>query len=418
MGRLTTTNSEDATKPTICIAGGGAAAIFASIHVAKLAPGSRVIVLEKTKQFLSKVRISGGGRCNVTHSCFDPKLLVQNYPRGSKALQGPFSRFQPKDTIQWFENHGVRLKTEADGRMFPTTDDSITIVNSLLSAAHDHGVELRTHSHIESIASDEGTFTLALNNDEKITCHRLLLATGNSTKIWEMVKTLGHNIIPPLPSLFTFNTPNNPLLELAGVSVADVHVKIKNLPLEQRGPILITHWGFSGPAILKLSAWGARLLHAQNYKVQITINWIPQFSEDEVKSLLLDAKSKFSSRLIYNESAVALPRNLWKKLCQIALIAPETRWSQISKASLIQLVQELRQSTFDVDGKSTNKDEFVTCGGVDLTEIDFKTMQSKKLPYLYFAGEIIDIDGVTGGFNFQNAWTTAWVAAHAIANSF
>lgn len=402
----------------ICIVGGGAAAIFASIFVAQAASTRQIIVLEKSKQFLTKVRISGGGRCNVTHACFDPKILVQNYPRGGQALLGPFSRFQPRDTMAWFEAQGVALKIEEDGRVFPTSDDSLTIVNALLSAAHTQGVELRTHASVVNITKESADFMLTLADGEKIACQRLLLATGSNPHMWEIIRTLGHHIVAAVPSLFTFNTPANPLLELAGVSVPDAHVKIKGLSLQQRGPILITHWGFSGPAILKLSAWGARLLHEKNYAVDLQINWLPAYTAESLRQEIIQAKGKYAARLLWNESPVPLPRNLWKKLAERAGISAECRWAQVSNVHVHNLLAELHTSTFAVQGKSTYKDEFVTCGGVERAEIDFKSMQSKICPHLYFAGEIIDIDGVTGGFNFQNAWTTAWIAAQAMINSF
>lgn len=408
--------TQQSETPLICIVGGGAAAIFASIFAAQAAPSARIVVVEKSNQFLSKVRISGGGRCNVTHGCFDPKLLVQNYPRGGKALLGPFSRFQPRDTMAWFEAQGVALKIESDGRVFPTTDDSLTIINALLSQAHAQGVELRGTSNVEQILQKDNKFSLKLASGEQIECHRLLLATGSNLKMWDLIRGLGHRIVPPLPSLFTFNIPGDPLLEISGVSVSDVQVSIKELHLEQRGPLLVTHWGFSGPAILKLSAWGARLLHAKGYRVDLRINWVPQLKPEEVRQMAVQAKAQFPARLVQNEPAVPLPRNLWKKLCD-RVGCTEMRWSQVSNSQLHSLVEELRNGLFVMQGKSTYKEEFVTCGGVDLGEIDFKSMQSKLCPGLYFAGEVIDIDGITGGFNFQNAWTTAWIAAHAIGKS-
>lgn len=402
------------TPLTLAVIGGGAAGFFGSITAAKKAPHCRVILLEKSKQLLTKVRLSGGGRCNVTHSCFDPKLLIQNYPRGGKALLGPFSRFQPLDTIDWFKSQGVALKTESDGRIFPTTDNSETIAHSLQEAAHRLNVEIRTCMGVNSIVPIKDGFELNLGNGEQLHCHRLLLACGSNPKMWELLKSLGHTIIPPVPSLFTFNTPNSPLLEMAGISVSKVHVKIKNTSLEQTGPLLITHWGFSGPAILKLSAWGARILHEKLYKATLVVNWLPDITQNELKELLLDFKVLSPARLIANEGPPLLPRNLWKKLIEIAGVPNSLRWSHLSTGLLQKMIQQLSSSTFEIDGKSTYKEEFVTCGGVALNEVDFKTMQSKCIPHLYFAGEILDIDGVTGGFNFQNAWTTAYIAGNAL----
>lgn len=402
-----------ATQLTLAVIGGGAAGFFGSIIAAQNAPGSRVILLEKSKQLLTKVRISGGGRCNVTHNCFDPKQLILNYPRGGKALLGPFSRFQPLDTIEWFKSQGVALKTESDGRIFPTTDNSETIAQCLLEAAQRSHVEIQTCLGVNAITPVDDGFQLALGNGELLHCHRLLLACGSNLKMWDLLKSLGHTIIPPVPSLFTFNTPNSPLLELAGVSVSKVRARIKETALEQSGPLLITHWGFSGPAILKLSAWGARILHEKQYKATLEINWLPEMTQNALKEQLLEYKTLTPARLIANEGIPILPRNLWKKLIEMSGVPSTLRWSHLSSSLLQNMVQQLSASTFEIDGKSTYKDEFVTCGGVALNEVDFKTMQSKRVPHLYFAGEILDIDGVTGGFNFQNAWTTAFIAGNA-----
>lgn len=401
---------------TLAVIGGGAAGFFGSIIAAEQAPHCRVILLEKSKQLLTKVRISGGGRCNVTHSCFDPKLLVQNYPRGGKALLGPFSRFQPLDTIEWFKSRGVALKTENDGRMFPTTDNSETIAQCLQEAARRLQVDIRTCTGVSAITPTDNGFNLTLGNGESLHCHRLLVACGSNPKMWELLKSLGHTIIPPVPSLFTFNTPTSSLLELAGVSVPKVRAKIKETPLEQMGPLLITHWGFSGPAILKLSAWGARILHEKQYKATLEINWLPDLTQNELKEQLLHFKTLSPARLIANEGPPLLPKNLWRKLIEMANVPATMRWSHLSTPLLQKMIQQLSASTFEIDGKSTYKDEFVTCGGVALNEVDFKTMQSKRIPHLYFAGEILDIDGVTGGFNFQNAWTTAYIAGTSAWN--
>lgn len=403
-----------ATQLTLAVIGGGAAGFFGSIIAAQRAPHCRVLLLEKSKQLLTKVRISGGGRCNVTHSCFEPKLLIQNYPRGGKALLGPFSRFQPLDTIEWFKSQGVMLKTESDGRIFPTSDSSETIAQCLQEAAHQAHVEIQTCTGVSEIAPVKNGFQLTLGDGRLLHCHRLLLACGSNLKMWEFLKSLGHTIIPPVPSLFTFNTPDSPLLELAGVSVAKVRVKIKETSLEQTGPLLITHWGFSGPAILKLSAWGARILNEKHYKASVEINWLPDITQNELKEQLLQFKSLSPARLIANEGPPLLPRNLWKKLIEISGVPSTLRWSHLSTSLLQRMIQQLSASTFEIDGKSTYKEEFVTCGGVALNEVDFKTMQSKCIPNLYFAGEILDIDGVTGGFNFQNAWTTAYIAGNAL----
>lgn len=399
---------------TIVIVGGGAAGFFSSIIAAQKAPHCKVILLEKSKQLLTKVRLSGGGRCNVTHACFEPRQLVLNYPRGNKALIGPFSRFQPTHTIEWFKQRDVTLKTEHDGRMFPITDSSETIANCLLKTAHEYGVEIRTMTGVNAITVSKTGFELALGHDETLFCDRLLLASGSNPKIWDLIKKLGHTIIPPVPSLFTFNVPTSPLAEIAGISVAKAHVKIKGCPLEQTGPLLITHWGFSGPAILKLSAWGARLLHDRQYKATLQINWLPDMTQNEIKEVLLEFKTLHPARLLTSEGFSSLPRNLWKKLIEKAGAAPEIRWSHLSNLLLQKIIHEICQGEFEINGKSTYKEEFVTCGGIALNEVDFKTMGSKLHPHLHFAGEILDIDGVTGGFNFQNAWTTGFIAAESM----
>jgi predicted Rossmann fold flavoprotein len=386
----------------IVVIGGGAAGYFGAIACAQANPDNKIILLEKNRQVLAKVKISGGGRCNVTHACFDPALLVQNYPRGNKALRGPFSRFQPKDTIQWFESRGVQLKTESDGRMFPTTDTSETIIHCLTQEAKKSGVEVRVEKNVKHIERMPFGFNIDLDSD-KLTCDRILMATGSNPKIYEILKMFGHQIIPLVPSLFTFNIPNSPLLSLSGISIAKTHLSLMNTSLEQTGPLLITHWGFSGPAILKLSAWGARILHDLNYKADLKINWLPDLSSEILKQTLL------------NTPFVQVPRNLWKALTQAAKLPVDLRWATFSNTQLNQIVNILHSNIYKIDGKSTYKEEFVTCGGVDLNEVNFKTMESRICPHLYFAGEVLDIDGITGGFNFQNTWTTAWIAGQAMS---
>lgn len=394
----------------IVVVGGGAAGFFGAIAAAEKYPESEVILLEKAKQVLAKVRISGGGRCNVTHSCFDPAQLVNNYPRGSKALRGPFTRFQPRDTVEWFKNRGVQLKTESDGRMFPITDSSETIIHCLMGSAKKAGVKLRPECGVNDIKKTDGGFELLLSQGEKLECERLLMATGSNPKMYGLLESLGHTIVPLVPSLFTFNVPDSPLLELSGISLPKVYLKIAKTGLEQTGPLLLTHWGFSGPAVLKLSAWGARILHDMDYHAELIINWLPDMTQESLKQNLLEYKANNGSRLVTTECPFDLPRNLWKAL----MASFEFRWSQLSNKQLQQIVEKLRTDTYKIAGKSTYKDEFVTCGGISLDEVDFKTMQSRKCPGLFFAGEILDIDGVTGGFNFQNAWTTSWIAAHSL----
>jgi hypothetical protein len=403
------------TQPlTLIVIGGGAAGFFGAIAAAQANPDARVILLEKTRQPLAKVRISGGGRCNVTHACFDPALLVQHYPRGNKALRGPFTRFQPRDTIAWFAACGVQLKTEADGRMFPVTDSSETIIHCLLNQARLANVEVRTECGVSAIERKETGFELLLNNEERLSCARLLVATGGTAKTFGWLEALGHTIQPLVPSLFTFNVPDSPLKELSGISVPKAHLHIEGTSLEQTGPLLITHWGFSGPAVLKLSAWGARLLHDCAYQAKLVVNWLPEDSLQELRQKLLDYKSTYPTRLVVTDSPTELPRNLWKKLAETAGIEAGLRWAFLSKQHLDALLRILHSGVFKISGKTTYKEEFVTCGGVCLDEVNFKTMESRVVPGLYFAGEVLDIDGVTGGFNFQNAWTTSWLAGQAM----
>ena len=351
----------------------------------------------------------------MTHACFDPALLVKHYPRGGQELRGPFSRFQPKDTIEWFESRGVKLKAEEDGRMFPLTDQSETIINCLLQEAKSSGVEILLEHGIQTIQRQEtGGCQLELSNGQILACESLLMATGSAPKIYPMLQALGHRIVPLVPSLFTFNIPTSPFLDLAGVAVPQATVKLPSFGLDQTGPLLLTHWGISGPAVLKLSAWAARELHGADYRSTVIINWLPFFKEEELRKLLLRTKQDNPGRQISTESPVELPKQLWKRVLKNAGIPEELRWADLSNKQLESMISHLRATTLAIDGKTTYKQEFVTCGGVALDEVNFKTMESRLCPGLYFAGEILNIDGVTGGFNFQNAWTTGWIAGHSI----
>ena len=401
----------------VIVIGGGAAGFFAAITCARVAPEKEVILLEAGKQPLGKVRISGGGRCNVTHHCFDPRLLVQAYPRGGKALRGAFTRFQPQDTVAWFESRGVRLKTEADGRMFPVTDNSETIIDCLMKEAKAAGVEVKTGVKVKWLSDEDGRFIIELNNGDFFRSDRALLATGSQRLSYQWLTQLGHKIIPPIPSLFTFNIQDERLAELAGITVENVAVKLETKGkdnYQQTGQLLITHWGLSGPAVLKLSAYGARVLHDQNYQMGLIINWLPEENLETVKEKLFAQKEATPRRQILTFSPVEIPRRLWEKSAIASGISETQRWAELSKKQSNQLAKELTQAHFQIQGKGVFKEEFVTCGGVDLREINFKTMESKLVSGLYFAGEILDIDGVTGGFNFQNAWTTGWLAGQAI----
>jgi predicted Rossmann fold flavoprotein len=408
----------------VIVIGGGAAGFFGAIACAEANPQLKVTLIEAGNKPLAKVRISGGGRCNVTHHCFEPARLVANYPRGGKALRGAFSRFQPQDTVEWYKSRGVKLKTEADGRMFPITDSSETIIDCLMQAADRAKVDLRTGVGVKAVKQyqDErgaSYFQVELKNERVMKCDRLLIATGSNPLGYRWAKNLGHKIEPAVPSLFTFNVRDSRLQGLAGVSVSNAQVKLgtgKN-KLEQTGALLITHWGVSGPAILKLSAWGARSLFDFKYNSPLQINWLPESNQEDLNQLLTCLKQTNPQKKIVNYCPVELPKRLWQSLINYAEINPNKVWSEISKKELNKLVAEIVQGQYEIKGKGVFKDEFVTCGGVSLKEVNFKTMESKKCPGLYFAGEILDIDGVTGGFNFQSAWTTSWLAGQAIACS-
>ncbi|MBG1269833.1 NAD(P)/FAD-dependent oxidoreductase [Nostoc sp. WHI] len=406
----------------IVVIGGGAAGFFGAIACAKANPDAKVTLLEASRQPLAKVLISGGGRCNVTHACFYPEELVQNYPRGAKALRGAFTRFQPKDTVAWFAAVGVYLNIETDGRMFPVTNNSETIVECLIKNAATFGVKLCISTPVTSVkqtSKDQG-FDILLKSGETMKCDRLLLATGSSLVGYKIVQELGHQIEPPVPSLFTFNIVDQKLRELAGISVNSAQLRLSvggKSQLQQTGPLLITHWGLSGPAVLKLSAWGARILHESRYQATLLINWLPHLQQDQVRQQILAIKDEWAKKAIALHRGVDLPHRLWQYIIARAGVTTEDRWAGISHKTLNQLVQELTQGQYLISGKGAFKEEFVTCGGVKLQEVNFKTMESRLVPGLYFAGEILDIDGVTGGFNFQSAWTTGYLAGVGMANN-
>lgn len=398
----------------IIVIGGGAAGFFAAINAAQNHPENTVTILEKSSKLLSKVRVSGGGRCNVTHACFDNSLLVKNYPRGEKELRNAFSRFSTTDTINWFKQRGVELKTEADGRMFPITDNSETIVNCLMQEAEKANIKIKLNVDIqEIIKNDSGTFTLKANGGGMFECDTLIVASGGNpkTEAYDWLKKLGHTIIKPVPSLFTFNIPNDPITQLMGVSVPHAKVRVTGIKLETEGPLLITHWGMSGPAILKASAWGARQLSDLNYNFTAIISWLPKHTEEKIRIVFANQREENPSKTILGNCPLELPKRLWEYLVLKSNIPETTRWADLTKKSANFLSHMLINDEYKVMGKTTFKEEFVTCGGIKLNEIDLATMQSKIVPHLYFAGEIIDVDGITGGFNFQNAWSTGWIAA-------
>jgi len=400
----------------ILVVGGGAAGFFGAVAAAEANPRASVTVLEKGPRVLSKVRISGGGRCNVTHACFDPRELALRYPRGGRALIGPFTRFGPRETIEWFRLRAVNLKIEADGRMFPVTDSSQTIIDCLIDSAKNAGVCIRTHTGVESISRrEQGGFTLRLTNGESLEGDCLLWAAGGCRAENHPLIPLGHTLVPPVPSLFTFHIDSPWLRELPGVSVEDVQVTVPKTSLKQRGPILITHTGVSGPAILRLSAWGARELHDLDYRFPLRIAWLPDTNPVDLLEEIQRRRETQGGQTVLRARWNPLPARLWEQLVQQAGIAPETKWARLAKPEAQKLTALLTGTELPVAGKSMNKEEFVTCGGIPLPEVEFKTMQSRLVSGLFLAGEALDIDGITGGFNFQAAWTTGWSAGRAMA---
>jgi predicted Rossmann fold flavoprotein len=398
----------------IIIVGGGAAGFFTAINIVEKNPKIKVAILERGKSVLEKVRISGGGRCNVTHACFEPNELVKFYPRGEKELRGPFHQFCSGDTIEWFENHSVKLKIEADGRMFPESNSSQTIIDCFLEATKKLGIAVLTGQSVQSIfnpeISDEKLWKIETQSENYI-CEKLILATGSNPKIWEMLQTFGHAVVSPVPSLFTFNIKDPRIKELPGVAT-NVTVKIKDTKLSSTGPLLITHWGMSGPAILKLSAWGARILHDKNYQFTIFVNWLNDLNAEDCEKLLKNCRQEHAKKAVSKKSPFEITNRLWESLVLASGIDAETKWADLSKIQLLNLVNQLTNCSFQVNGKSTFKEEFVTAGGIDLKEINFKTMESKLHQNLYFSGEIVNIDAITGGFNFQNAWTSGFIVAN------
>jgi hypothetical protein len=444
----------------IGIVGGGAAGFFAALACAEMQSGADIFILEKTSQFLAKVKISGGGRCNVTHACFDEREFATRFPRGERALIAPFKRFQAGDTVTWFAARGVKLKAESDGRMFPATDLSQTIVDCLLGAAREAGVKLMTNCGVEGVAkTPDARFELTLaetfppspspkeeragarrplksnplapalsppgrgegeeSANRKMVCDRLLLATGGcrTPALGQLAVSLGHTLEPPVPSLFTFHIETPWLRELAGISVESAGASVPGAGLVERGALLVTHWGLSGPAILRLSAWGARKLQGMNYSFPLHVNWLPHLNAEKLAAELVARRNSQPAKRVVNSPVPPLPARLWEQLVLASGVSRETRWSALSRAAQHKLVQQLQRTEFPVSGKSLNQDEFVTCGGVRLSEVNFKTMESRICPGLFFAGELLDLDGITGGFNFQAAWTTGWIAGRAMAGS-
>ena len=402
-------------KYDIIIVGGGAAGFFTAINIVEKNPNYKVAILERGKEVLTKVKVSGGGRCNVTHACFVPNDLVKYYPRGEKELRGPFHQFCSGDTIEWFEKHGVELKIEEDGRMFPVSNSSQTIIDCFTQATKKLGIDILTGQSVQSIFKATEYWKVE-TNQETFSCQKLVMATGSNPKIWDLLTEIGHAIIPPVPSLFTFNIKDKRIKDLMGVS-AVASVKVKNSKLDASGPLLITHWGMSGPGILRLSAWGARELADKKYQFAIQVNWLNDLTLEEAEEKLKELKLEHSKKVVYKKSPFEFPNRLWESLVFASEISEEIKWADLTKKQLQNLAQQLTQGEFQVNGKSTFKEEFVTAGGIDLKEVNFKTMESKIHTNLYFAGEIVNIDAITGGFNFQNAWTGGYIVAEAIKNN-
>ncbi len=402
----------------LIVIGGGAAGFFCAVNAARLNPGLKVTIIEKSNKLLSKVKVSGGGRCNTTHACFEIPELAKKYPRGQNFIKKAFHWFNTNDTIQWFAERGVELKTEADGRMFPTTDDSQTIINCLLKEADKYKVEILMQSEVRSLETGVKGFVLKTSDSRLLTPDYVCIASGGYPKssMFDWLKKLGHTIEEPVPSLFTFNMPGNRVTELMGVSVEKAVVKVMGTKLSEEAPLLITHWGMSGPAVLRLSAWGARQLAGMNYQFTLLVNWLPDYREQDLRSDWQSFRDEYASQKISNKNPFGLPNRLWLYLLSCSDIPADTRWAEIPSKEQNKLIKNLTAQEFPVKGKTTFKEEFVTCGGIKLNEIDPNTMQSKIQQGVFFAGEVMDIDGITGGFNFQHAWTSGWIAAKAISS--
>ena len=418
-----------ARESRLIVIGGGAAGFFCAINAARLTPGLKVILLEKTNKLLSKVKVSGGGRCNVTHALFAITEMSKRYPRGQNFVKKTFHQFFTTDTIKWFEERGVPLKEEKDGRMFPVTDSSQSIINCLMKEANGYGVEIMMNAEVKGIVNSSETkpqkaFSVLLNESRMLTADFICIATGGYPKssMFQWLANLGHTIAEPVPSLFTFNLPagqqelpKHPITALMGVSVENAKIKIEGSKLSEEGSVLITHWGLSGPAVLRLSAWRARELKIMNYEFRIHINWMPQFNEQRLKSEFQTFRGSFANKRISNHNFSFLPNRLWQFLLGQSGIKAEIRWADLNSKNENLLITNLVDYALEVKGKTTFKEEFVTAGGINLSEIDANTMMSKKISNLYFAGEVMDVDGITGGFNFQHAWTSGWIAGKSIA---
>lgn len=402
----------------IIVIGGGAAGFFGAIVAAEKKPGLSILILEKTSKVLSKVKVSGGGRCNVTHNCFEPTPLSKHYPRGSKELKSLFRKFQAKDTVEWFKSKLIKLKAEPDGRMFPITDNSQTIIDCFLREAELHHIKIKQNSEVTKVIPSQKGFTILVGKDQLYYARKILMATGgyNNLQSYQWIAQTNHPVVNPVPSLFTFNDTEKKFTDLMGIAVANAEVKIAGTKFSEQGPVLITHWGLSGPAVIKLSAWAAEYLNGLHYTFTSLVNWTGNTTEDELRKIFSDMKSKHGKQKVITNPLFAIPQRLWQRLCELAEIPEAKIWAELPQKNMNKLLEYLIRCPFHIKGKTTFKEEFVTCGGVDLKSIDIETMESKTVKGLFFAGEVLNIDGETGGFNFQSAWTTAWVAAQHLTN--
>lgn len=403
-------------RKNLVVIGGGAGGFFCAVNAARMNPNLQVTILEKTTKLLSKVKISGGGRCNVTHALFDVAEMSRRYPRGQNFVKKTFHQFFTTDTIHWFESRGVRLKAEKDGRMFPVSDSSQSVIDCLLQEANLYGVDMRMSAEVNELAVGNRQFALTLANGQQLSADYVCLATGGYPKaaMFDWLKNLGHSFAPPVPSLFTFNLPKHPITALMGVSVEKARVKIEGSKLLEEGPVLITHWGLSGPAILRLSAWGARELAQKNYEFRAHLNWLPDHTDQSLKETFAGARRAYAAKKVVNHNP-GLPNRLWQFLLEQSGIKEEVRFADLPAKMENVLIRNLVDYVLEVKGKTTFKEEFVTAGGISLAEVDANSLMSRKVPHLFFAGEVLDVDGITGGFNFQHAWTSGWIAAKSIS---
>lgn len=401
----------------LIVVGGGAAGFFGAINAAMLNPSLKILILEKTTKLLAKVRVSGGGRCNVTHRCLEASTLSKHYPRGQKELRKLFHEFQAKDTIEWFHKAGVELKAEEDGRMFPATNSSETIIHTFLRKAEEYKIQIKTSEGVSSLEKQGELFRIKSDGGSDFFARFVLISIGGhpQSTMYDWIRKMGHSVIPPIPSLFTFNDSEKKFTDLMGVAVVKASVKIAGTKFIEEGPVLITHWGLSGPAVIKLSAWAAEYLHEKKYDFTVLVNWTGRLGEEDARGILQELKEKFPKKKIIANPLFDLPSRLWSRLCLMADFDERMPWGEAPQKKINRLIELLIRCAFQIKGKTTFKEEFVTCGGVDWKNIELKSMESKVVPGLYFAGEVIHADGETGGFNFQAAWTTAFVAARSIA---